>query len=382
MSEPKFSPTTESEYERLPQVYRDADSEQIYPLKINEVKERFNYAVNPSFELGGVSRIGMINEIVNPSFEGATTGTMETYRNIVTNPKGKTNTVDKVVVRQNYVNRSLIAGENGTIVQLNADATNHCDVATPGNTAGGSVRFPVPTADLKNGATYTFSVEVRNPATTPVDIELSWGSSGVPVEVTLAPGARQRISVSGTETVYLSSNSQGRLVFRNGTKQLYFCYPMIENAGAMLDFFDGAHQTSDADLTARWTGSPNASYSVLEGIAVKGWSGINGVVYWAPSINRAKLFVPFAGVAGASAESGEAVGNASVTAMARPHTTDGTPWLAKFDGAYPFPAMKDPAGKTITELQYPVVGGTEPPTESYVGQYWVNDQNSPYRRIQ
>lgn len=381
MSEPKFSPTTEDEYDRLPQVYRDADAEQIYPLKVNEVKERFNYATNPSFELGGMPKIGMINEIVNPSFEGRTTGVMENYRNIVTNPKGKTSTIEKVTVRKNLINRSLITGESGTIVQLKADIANHCDVATPGNVQGGSVRFPVPTADLQNGATYTFSVEVRNPANTPVEISLTWGS-GEPVTTTLAPGALQRIGVSGTETVYLSSNSLARLVFRNGTKQLYFCNPMIENAGAMLEFFDGANQVSDTDLTAKWVGDPEASYSVLEGIAVKGWSGVNGVVYWSPSIKRAKLFVPFSGVAGARAESGEAVGNTPVTAMARPHTTDKTPWLAKFDGAYPFPEMKDPAGKTITELQYPVVGGAEPPTESYVGQYWVNDQNSPYRRIQ
>lgn len=381
MSEPKFSPTTEDEYDRLPQVYRDADAEQIYPLKINEVKERTNYAINPSFELGGVPKIGLINEIVNPSFEGRTTGVMETYRNIVTNPRGKTSVVEKVTVRKNFINRSLITGESGTIVQLKADVANHCDIATPGSTQGGGVRFPVSPNDLQNGATYTFSVEVRNPADTPAGISITWGSSE-PTEITLEPGAVRRISVSGTENIYLSSNSVGRLVFRNGTKQLYFCKPMIENAGAMLEFFDGLNQVEDTDLVAKWEGDPEASYSVLEGIAVKGWSGVNGVVYWSPSIRRAKLFVPFSGVAGARAESGEAITGTPVTAMARPNTTDKTKWLAKFDGSYPYPEMKDPAGKTITELQYPVVGGSEPPTDSYVGQYWVNDQNSPYRRIQ
>lgn len=382
MSEPEFSPTTETEYGRLPQVYRDADEDQVYPLRIKGVEERFNYAPNPSFEIGGGSSVSAINEIVNPSFEGNTTGNIELYQNIVTNPKGKTKGLGTVDVRTNLVNRSLITGNSSTIIQLKADQTSTWDIATPGNANGGQIRIPVPTSLLKNGHAYTASVEVRNIYVVPMELSFSWGANGEPEKYSLAPNKTMRISTTGIESIYTSSSSVAILNFSSSVNALQFRNAMIENAGSALPYFDGDIGIGDSDLLPVWKGAPGNSVSALTGVAVKGWSGVNGVVYWAPSIGKAKLFVPFAGNAGARAESDGEFDHRPLTAMARPHTTDGTEWLAKFDGAYPYPDFKDPAGDTITELQYPVVGGSTPPVESYVGQYWVNNQNTPYRRIQ
>lgn len=388
-NEPEFSPTTERLWEQIPEVLRDADSEQVFPEEIKEVKEAFNYIVNSSAEdsVPG-SEVGR-NLYPDPSFEFESAKKVHIATNVVLNPSGVLFD-GETVVRRNLAYASNVVAENNASIIPNSfwNTTNDWwRVITATLGAGVVVRTELPY--LAPNATYTVSVEVANPNAAAITIAARWGQSEA-VFYTVEPGKSKIVSATGSELVYLD-HRRGGVFSAVGGEDFLIRKPLIEGAGVYLPFFDGSNGINNPDLTAQWEGVANESPSKLVAPRPKGWTATSGQVYWSASKQKVMLFAPYVGNATAhapaapyTAESGRTYSDVLVPTMAIAKVvSEDTQWTASYDGAYPKPLPKVPVENEVSNLQYPVLnGGTVPPEAiTLLGAFWKAEDGTVYRKV-
>lgn len=384
--EPIFSQTTESVFQQLPEVLREADREQVFPLEIKEVKEAFNYIPNSSAEASAPGMEVGRNLFIDPSFEQDIARTALRARNLVRNPHGVT--LDgTVAVRRNLAYVSNVVGENGVVVVPGTPFGGLTDwLSIYQNTIGNSVIIRADLAELETQKEYTVSVEVANPNNAPISLAFRWCSKAT-VYYTLAAKERRIISATGTELLYLDGKRGGYLSSEDG-EMFLVRQPMIEAAGVYISYFDGSTWAGDTDLTPTWEGTAGESPSALMAPKPKGWSATGGVVYWSVSKQKALLFAPYVGETTAHAECSDGEGflfpgyAVPRTAMARVISKD-KKWKANYDGAWPPSLFTEVVENEVSSLQYPVLdGGTVPPNGiSTVGSFWQAGNGTVYRRV-
>lgn len=388
-NEPEFSPTTERLWEQIPEVLRDADSDQVFPEEIKEVKEAFNYIINSSAEEAGPgSEVGR-NLYPDPSFELPSAKKVLQTTNVVLNPSGIL-IEGETVVRRNLAYASNVVAENNASIIPNSFWNTSNDwwrVITSSLGAGVIIRTELPY--LASGVIYTVSVEVANPNSTSLTIAARWGQ-GEPVLHTIAPGKTKIVSATGSELVYFDHRRGGVFSSSNG-EDFMIRRPIIEGAGIYLPFFDGDHPVNDPDLTTQWEGIAGESPTKAVAPRPKGWSGTNGRVYWSASKQKVLLFAPYIGNVTAHAQAaplsedvGRQFDGMPVPTMAIAKVvSDESEWVASYDGAYPKPLPKELADNEVSNLQYPVLnGGTVPPEAiTLLGAYWVAENNTVYRKV-
>lgn len=387
--EPKFSPTTERLWDQIPEVLRDADSDQVFPEEIKEVKEVFNYIINSSAEEAGPgSEVGR-NLYPDPSFEFPSAKKVLQTTNVVLNPSGVL-IEGETVVRRNLAYASNVVAENNASIIPNSFWNTSNDwwrVMSSSNGAGVIVRTELPY--LASGEIYTVSAEVANPNPTSITIAVRWGQ-GEPVLHTIAPGTAKIVSATGSELVYFDHRRGGVFSSSEGG-DFMIRRPIIEGAGMYLPFFDGNRPLSDPDLTTQWEGVAGESPTKAVAPRPKGWSATNGAVYWSVTKQKVLLFAPYIGNATAHAQAAplaEGVGRqfnaVPVPTMAMAKVVSNEPqWVSSYDGAYPKPLPKQPIDNEVSNLQYPVLnGGTVPPEAiTLLGAYWVSESNTVYRKV-
>lgn len=385
--DPTFKPTTERAWRELPDILRDTDAEQVFPIEIKEVVEAFNYIINSSAELSSPgSEVGR-NYFPDPSFEYDQQTTIPLVNNLVLNPSGKL--LDgRVTVRKNLTYPSNIGGEINTVIVPNSHWNTSSDwwrveSFAPGR--GAMVRADI--EDLIGEVTYTASVEVGNPNNTDITINMRW-ANGEPTVKVIKPGASAVVSGTGAEVIYFEDKRGGYVHCVEGLP-FVMRRPLVEAAGTFLPYFTGAAGTGDADLTPEWAGTPGDSPSMLTAPKPKGWEGENGVVYWSTSKSKVLLFVAYVGEATAKAQASIApedrhmpVNHIPVTSMIRINSKDKM-WRANYDGAWPRTAFAELTESEHRSLQYPVLTGTNNPDADYrpVGAFWRDDNGTVYRRI-
>ena len=219
-----------------------------------------------------------------------TSGTMEVRRNLVTQPRS---TEGRAVMG---ISGGPSSGWGGTAAHLSviADHTapsgggfitrlTHDSAGTTSN--GGDLGYGVGVRIALN-TPYTQSVFVRSSAPLVVrpmaQILTSTSTSAgafVGQTLQLTPGEWTRLSLTASvsaETAYawrLDTDSAAAVAYPAGTT-LDFDAAMVEQSSELRPYFDGSY-SPDADLTPSWTGTENASASVLSGAMASSFVGSN-----------------------------------------------------------------------------------------------------------
>lgn len=376
--EPIYSPTSERAYERLPQILREMDEDQPYPIEIKEREELTNLVLNPSMESMVAGEVIGKNLYPNPSFE-APGGALRTFAtNVVTNPNGR-NRSGTVVIRTNLSHSSnFVQGSDSTLGSGTVYAGDTWHRLSQNSAVSASALLKVEISDLLDDRPYTTSVEVVNDGTSTLTVRLGWCDS--PMEsIQLHPGVRGRIAVTGARSEYSESNRHAILSISGDRRYILFRNPLIEHTDTALAYFDGSTAPASTDVSHRWVGTTNASKSEVVAPSMVGWTADNGAVYWSESRQRAVLVPMFRGKVTAHAPgSSDEVGPVMTTVI---NTTDRQEWSANFDGAYPQPDPSIPIQSDVTAVQYTVLGGAELPVSAELGTYWVNSNGSVYRKV-
>jgi len=267
-----------------------------------------------SLKRGGVTLMpGIANLITNPACE-TTSGTVEVWRNLATNPGFEANS-STVEVRRNLATipaatafATNVAGSFGFMSDRWANEgvysleTGIVGPAGTGLTTAAALRTTVARA-AGHGFHVLGNVEAASPATTynalPVspsqvvtiscyvrksgvsvgvamrvraaDSNGAWLSSSFwPAATATVDGAWVRVSTTYT----LPANSAWLVASISETSgtdavgDIFECTGLlIESSPALLPYFGGSY-SPDTDLTAAWTGTANASASILTGLQV------------------------------------------------------------------------------------------------------------------
>lgn len=201
MSEPIYSPTTERAFSRLPQIFRDTDAEQMYPESVGEVKQAYNYAINPSFEnVAALTRYPAENCVAQSS----TTWHMSGDRSL------------------QLVNNS--AAERGRLMVMSA-------------------------SELRAGQTYTASAVVWSSTPTPRNeypyktIEFAMDGVVLASKVSTYRYGAERVTISFTVPSNMTVDSTGGLYLYNGGVQgepdVYWDDLLVTDGTGYTEYFDG-----------------------------------------------------------------------------------------------------------------------------------------------
>lgn len=283
--EPNYSETTQSMYDRLPEVYREADGAQSEPVALAPITALRNLFPYPSFEVAGGATVVETNLAPNPSMETAGAN-VEVARNYLDNPSVETvggwasnNNATWTVTRDTSVKRSgaqsaksvLVSGQSSPILLSLYDVgvATSLTAATPGSIWSAGVWLMVSNADGYQGRVSIDFLDASN-----VSVGYFSGSyvgtpAGVWTRATMgpvtAPAGTARIRV-GCEIAKIFGDPAGAV------DAAYADDAMLVNGSVLPDYFDGS-TTAANDMQYAWVGPAHASHSTKVGSGVLGCTG-------------------------------------------------------------------------------------------------------------
>lgn len=242
-------------------------------------------------QIDAISDSPIVNLFRNGSCEGGASTDYVSRRNLNTNPHYRAQGATRTV-RTNLVNQvQRVLGSSSAGVALNGKTWVKADFADSTNEY---VRYWCDAADLVNGQSYTFAVEVYNPNATAVSVRAYWTQSIGQTDVVIPAGATQTITITGARSTYdttwrfadvrlNSSNTVGTIYLRGGAV-------IAGTTGGTP--FDGTYAQSSEKFTYSWTGTAYASKSVetayapqASGIIESATSGTIAYQVWDTTIN-------------------------------------------------------------------------------------------------
>lgn len=231
------------------------------------------------------------------------TASVEVRRNFVPAPRGSTGLQGTNTAHTTVDSGGPDAGSFGRLTFTSArSVTNGNDLVLFGLPAWGGQTLASVLPVLPS-TTYTASVYVRSSRATTVRLQvqsIAGDTGGVAPtpdrsgDVVLTPGQWSRLSVTfttpatGMPAARLDIDAATSTSFLSGDT-LDVTMFLVEQVSAVLPYFDGS-MTPDADLMPAWTGTANASESILRGISPKNTYIMNNAkVYLRPSDNSLRI---------------------------------------------------------------------------------------------
>lgn len=216
--------------------------------------------VNPSFELTNAATY--TNLAANPSFE--TSAAYYTWRtNLATNPNLSTGVGSWSTGTTTHA--AITGGRQFTVVNAGQQVIYLAGIAiTPGTAASAQVRVGVPAG----AATQTFRLLLRDQSAfvQSTDAVVTAGNqatlqfAGNTLAYTPSPGTTLRLEV----LVLAAAVSDQFIIYDDVT---------VESVALLRPMFSGSSTYPDVDLTTAWSGTANASTSILRGLDPAGTFG-------------------------------------------------------------------------------------------------------------
>lgn len=240
----------------------------------------------------GSSGTAMRNLVTNPAMV-ATSGTVEVRRNLCTNPSFEATIGGGgwTTVRASFERSSEWSASGGWSAKVTGDVNNSNNQGDM--RVGAASVFPF---GMQPGKTYTISATMHTPvahngfvtASTSRQRRIIAGFSQNSSTYSLTYGdqapndtGEHRVSV----TISVPTDATGVIIMLGSAGSgedpsfvTYWDSVLVEEADGVRPYFDGSSSSPDPDLTTSWTGTVDASASVLTGLAVANLSA--GVTTW------------------------------------------------------------------------------------------------------